>query len=701
MGTRDLNALAVRLADRVAAARRRRFVGRRAELELLRTALADDEPPFAVLHVYGPGGVGKSTLLGEYARLAEEVGARAIRLDGRGLEASPDGFLQGLRVALGLSDGEAALPSLHAEGRSVLLIDTYEQLAPLDGWLRGELLPGLPGRSVVVIAGRSAPAPAWRTEPGWRELVRVLALRNLAPEESRSYLTVRGVPDDQHRAALEMTHGHPLALALVADLLAQQEGRVPLGSEPDPDVVGMLLKRFVDDVPGARRREALEICAHVRTTSEALLARAMGHDAAELFEWLRGLSFVEQGPEGLFPHDAAREALEADLRWRNPERYRALHRRLRELLVSRLGEAKGMEQQRAYFDLLYLHRRSPLMKPYYDWKTLGDAYVEPAATRDWPALLAMAERHEGAESRRIAEHWLRRQPGSFTAFRGAGGAPIGFVAVVALQQATPEDMAADPAARAAWEFAVRYGPARPGEEVALYRYWMGADQLASPTMMSLLSMHSTLHWLTTPRLAWSFLVLPEAAAAHWHPTLTYVNLRRSPEAECAVAGRRYAVYVHDWRAEPAAVWLEVMGERELATDLTVEGIEAQRAVPLVVLSQPDFYEAVRRALREYTRPAQLASSPLLRSRVVTQGADDGAVVEALRRLLREAVEGLEEDRRDEKLGRAVRRTYLQPAATQELAAEALGLPFSTYRRHLTAGVERIAEELWRREVRRN
>ena len=52
-------------------------------------------------------------------------------------------------------------------------------------------------------------------------------------------------------------------------------------------------------------------------------------DAHELFEWLRELSFVETGPSGLFPHDLAREALAAELRWRNPDWYAELHRRAR------------------------------------------------------------------------------------------------------------------------------------------------------------------------------------------------------------------------------------------------------------------------------------------------------------------------------------------------------------------------------------
>src|SRR5919109_5600216 len=90
----------VRLADRMAAARRGRFVGREAELELFRSAFLAAEPPFAVLHIYGPGGVGKTTLLREYARIAAESGRPVVQLDGRNLDSSPPGFLLALRQAL-------------------------------------------------------------------------------------------------------------------------------------------------------------------------------------------------------------------------------------------------------------------------------------------------------------------------------------------------------------------------------------------------------------------------------------------------------------------------------------------------------------------------------------------------------------------------------------------------------------------------
>jgi hypothetical protein len=121
--------------------------------------------------------------------------------------------------------------------------------------------------------------------------------------------------------------------------------------------------------------------------------------------------------------------------------------------------------------------------------------------------------------------------------------------------------------------------------------------------------------------------------------------------------------------------------------------------PLLVLSQPDFDQSVRQALRDLHRPDLLARNPLLRTRLMVDSSGNrepsAAVLETL---VRAAVESLREHPRDDKLFRAVDRTYVRPAATQERAAAALGLPFSTYRRHLTHGVDRLVDRLWNQEV---
>ena len=118
-----------------------------------------------------------------------------------------------------------------------------------------------------------------------------------------------------------------------------------------------------------------------------------------------------------------------------------------------------------------------------------------------------------------------------------------------------------------------------------------------------------------------------------------------------------------------------------------------------MLSQPEFDDAVRQALRDLRRPELLARNPLLRTRLVRDRAgDEEPNVATLEALVGAAVDALAEHPRDDKLWRAVERTYLRPAATQERAAAALGLPFSTYRRHLTQGVDRVVAGLWDQEV---
>jgi hypothetical protein len=123
---------------------------------------------------------------------------------------------------------------------------------------------------------------------------------------------------------------------------------------------------------------------------------------------------------------------------------------------------------------------------------------------------------------------------------------------------------------------------------------------------------------------------------------------------------------------------------------------------VIVLSAEEFSGALRQALQDFTRPNLLVSNPLLRSRLVTERVDadskPGDRAEILREFLRETASRLQTNPRDEKLFRALDHTYFHPAPTQEIAAEKLDLPFSTYRRHLTAGIQRLTEMLWQLEI---
>lgn len=698
---RDLSTTSGTVGERLQRARRRRFVGRAGEVELFRTMLEDPEPRFAVLFVHGPAGIGKTSLLAMFAEVAHGIGVMAVRLDVRTVEPSPPAFLAGLAEALGLPEGAPPLDALGGCGRSVLLLDTYEAAAPLDEWLRERFLPQLPADVLVVIAGRNPPAPAWVGDSGWHELLRVVSLRNLRPEEVRAYLRVEGLAESLQERVLEVTHGHPLALSLFVDVLPQHPGSIEanrfLQLGETPDIVRLLLERFVEcAVPDARHREALEVCAHSRFTTEDLLHQALGgKDASELFSWLRTLSFVEQGSQGLFPHDLARDVLDADLRWRQPGGYAELHRRLRSHIVRRAQESEGVEQQRACTDLLFLHRTNPLVRPFLDWASFGQNYADVLHPGDREPMLAIAERHEGPESAALVAYWLDRQPGAFVVFRTAGGEPTGFVALLSLHQATTDDLAIDPGARAMWAYAVRHGVPTPGEEVMAFRFFMDRDAYQGPSSsFNHWGVRCIQHIVSGHRLAWSFGTLADPDSVE--RMFANLDYHRAPEADYEIGGRHYGVIAHDFRTVSPEAWLDLMGKREIG-----EGAEPAAPPlpsPILTLSQPEFADAVRGALRDLHRPDRLARNPLVSSRIARDRAGGKASAAVLAQLLREAAEMLHADPRDQKLYRSVDRTYLRPAETQERAAEVLDLPFSTYRRHLTRGVERVVGWLWEREL---
>lgn len=688
------------LGERLRAARHARFVGRTAEKELFRSTLQTAELPFAILHIFGPGGIGKTTLLQEFGLICQQFDVPFVYLDVRNVDPTPESFSDALRRTVGLQPEDSFAETIGQYPRYVILIDTYETLTPLDGWLREIFLPQLPENTLIVLAGRDALHPAWRADPGWQSLTRSISLRNLAPQESKDYLARRDVPFEQHPIVLGFTFGHPLALSLVADVFAQRQDTA-FQLETVPDVVKTLLEQFVQKVPGPAHRAALEACALVRLSTESLLSEMlMVNDARELFDWLHSLSFMETGHEGLFPHDLARESLIADLRWRNPEWYTELHRRARKYYMARLQQTFGPAQQRILLDYIYLHRDNPLVRPLFEWKLGGsfstDAMQEPD---DMAALLNMVQHYEGDESARLASYWFSRQPDGVVVFRDEKRHPVGFISMIAIHRTTSDDGEIDPAVRMARSFLQNQAPLRSGEIATLFRFWMAQDTYQDVSaLQSLIFVNIIRHYLSTPGLAYT--LLPCAEPDFWAQGFAYADLIRLPQVDFTVGDRRYGVYGHDWRAVPPLAWLELLGEREIGVH--VEATPPPTVEQVIVLSANEFNLAVQAALRDYPRPDLLRGNPLLRSRLVMEkvgmNAGESERIAALRTLLREAADALQQSPREAKFYRPLYHTYFQPAPTQEQAAELLDLPFSSFRRHLKSGVMRVSEILWAQEI---
>jgi hypothetical protein len=628
-----------------------------------------------VAYLHGPGGIGKSSLVRYAARQAELAGRRVVHVDGRFLDADPRRL------------EEAAAPAC-AEPGAVLLIDTFEQCQPLEAWLRETFLPRLADHTVVVVAGRVAPDPEWSLDPGWAQLFTALALRPLDAAQSHALLAARGVPAEQCGAFVAFAGGSPLALSLAASVLPAAPG-APW--EPTGDVLTTLVERLVGDLPSTVHRRALEVVAQAYVTREPLLRAVLGgEDTDAVFSWLRQLPYIEATPEGLHPHEAVRATLEADLRWRDPERYDDVRVRisLAGLRAVRAAAPDDALLRVAEWMFLFRHRGGP--DDLYNYRTHPHIEDTPLRPEDVPGVLRMAEEAEGPASAAAVEHWVRRQPEAFRVHRHAGwSAPVSFMAILRLDAPLPEDCAEDPVIAAVWELVQTAAPLRPGEHLGIRRFAVqsGGHQRPSP-LMELISRRAIGEEMRTHGRAVTFTVFEDAD--RWGRYLAEAGM---PEvAAVDVGGRRQHVFGRDWRRQTMEHWVQHRA-RAVVTPVATWPSTLARSGPGEQSARAAFAEAVLEALRTWHTPRAFATSVLLNSHLVPPGSADPAA--DLRRAIVTALDALQTDPAGVKAHEALTATYVTACRTHKAAARRLGVPYGTYRRHLALAKERLIEQLLR------
>jgi hypothetical protein len=504
--------VSTRLGDLLDSARRQRFVGRQRELASFDGAL-DGRSPRRVLFVHGQGGIGKTTLLLEFRTRARAAGRTVVLIDGREVDPSPEGVESAVVVALGQQ--RTASPVAQMLTRAVLLVDGYEQLAPIDGWLRSELVPGLSADTVVVLAGRDPPTGSWRTDSGWQHLVAVHRLDHFNTGESSELLARAGVVLSIRPHLVTLGHGHPLTIALLADLAAS--GEVPDTLADAPDLISALLEPLIRDTPSDAHLTGLATCAIAWLTTEDLLRQLVGADAAAVWQWLAGRPFVTTGPRGLFAHDLARDVLDAEFERRSPERYRSYRRLIYEHAVAGLRAGTGLDRQLHAQQLLFLLRNSPLASAISAMRAQGSATVIPARPDEHDQVSSIIGQFEGPTSAELAQAWLSEQPQHLSVVH-TGDRVAGFAYHLLCPSGSVLEHR-DPIVRAVLDHVAREGPIRPGERVGILRYCAGVREhqrdryavLAGPVS-------SIIEWLTRP-LAWSFIVVVNTEYWHAFPRL--------------------------------------------------------------------------------------------------------------------------------------------------------------------------------------
>jgi AAA ATPase-like protein len=619
--------IGARLAERD----RRRFVGRSAELAFLERCLDGDAGASVVL-IHGPGGIGKSTLLRELARRAGATGRRAHFVEGRELAPSPQAL-------------DAALATAHEDTRPLILIDTYEQMAALDGYLRSSALPALPEHALVVIAGRESPDRGW-LEGGWESVAVELELRGLSAEEARQLLAQNGVEDEERlRELIAWAGGSPLALALAGDdaLLApdgRAAGTQPAGAVERPELVRALIRRLAEAELDGPHVGTLAVASIARVTTIDLLRAVLPEaDAVQAYMWLRERSFTEPLGEGIALHELVRQALHADLRHRDRARERDLRRRIADHL-----HAKAVAgHQLLSIDLAHLVENEAIRWG-FSWPP-GRYRIDEVRPGDMEEVRRLLLERRGAERWRHAEPYFAAAPERIAIVRDLADRICGLE--LSVTPANAPALADDDPLLGPWLAHARR--AAPLGGAVLWQ--LAVDLTGDPRsrVQAMLGMSGILRsGLENPRFAYlpidprldDALRFARAAGA-----------RRVPELDYEVGGRVTECHLIDYGpggllgAQLALIYVE-LGLVEPDGSGSREGSAADVSL-----------EAVRDALRNLRVPHQLAGSPLARG--VTQ-EERAASVRAL--IEDAAARAFGETANEQLLARVLERGVLPPPA---------------------------------------
>jgi hypothetical protein len=664
MGRCQAPAVSSTLAERLDARDAQRFVGREQELAFFDSLFVDD-PPAQVVLVHGPGGIGKSTLLREVSRRGTARGWTTRVVEGRDLAPVP-------------GEIETALGAFTDEARPLILFDTYERMAAADGWLRDRLLPTLPARSVVVLAGRTPPEPRW-FQGGWERLAVELELAPLPADAALRLVLAHGLADGPlSRQLVAWADGSPLALALAADAARRDGGTwEPERIHEHPNLVQAILHRLARTELDGGNLDVAAVAAVARTCDAKMLRDVLPDvDPDEAYQWLRERTFSERVGGGVALHEIVRQAMRADLRARAPERERELRRRIADHLYLR-GLRVG---PRTVVDLAEL-----VENPAIRWGFGADG-----STTHRPDLwraedLPIAEQHflakfSGAAWWTATKPILEQAPDRVVAVRDARDVLCG-VAIAVTPQNAPAVAEAD-VCLGPWLAHARATHPET-DEVLIWRDsvdFVAHGDAGSP-ILSILNTAAILRsGLKNPR--WSYIPIdasnPAAVAF-----AKAVNTNHLVHLDVAVEGKVVQCHQVDHGETGMLGGMRAAVYAELGMSPPAPSPRATPAPAPAITVQ-----VVRDALRSLHHPLELATSPLAHGSTTEER---GASVRAE---LQDAVANAFGDSPDEQLlRRIIVRGYLDPSGSHEVAADELHVSRATYFRRLRTASQRVADFL--------
>lgn len=370
------------------------FVPRSEALHIFYQIFVTGELPVKVLHVYGPGGVGKSYLLRAFERFSKQHDILYVQMDQDDYTESPEAFashvLSLLHERVGLYDykqhANESKPhfllrvseELAASRKIIISIDAY-RMSGLDRWLRQVFMNHSAPNVLFVFAGRKKLQDEWETSPAWRKLIKQKEIGHFSETETALFLKQSGIDEPQAVKTLwQFTQGHPLTLSL-ATLTSEEidwSNREAFAIQV-PQILMRLTKVWLQMIIDEELLQIVEAAALFHTFDQSALAAILNQDIrTNLFQELISHSFIKMVKEGWTMHDLMKDAIQVNMKYRNPEYYKILKERLVAYYYKKTITSRSMKDISHFF---YHVGDEAIQSAFFSKHMNVPYYVEPVA----------------------------------------------------------------------------------------------------------------------------------------------------------------------------------------------------------------------------------------------------------------------------------------------------------------------------------
>ena len=606
-----------------------------------------------MLLVHGPGGIGKSTLLETFAGVA-----------------SAEGWSTHAWQAAELIEHEVHIGHLGelaaSADRRLLLVDGCDRVPALMRQLRMRVGKRLAPGSRLVVASREPPEVTWHVQ-GWDAQAQALRVDALDEHDAAELLCRRGVVDSAHRATVvRWSAGHPLALALAADLLRDDPEAIHR-LDVTPDLGGALVRHLLGGTASGQQHLTLAAVAFAGEIDEAALAAALpDHDARGLETWLRGLSFVHAHGSRLRVHDSVREILASAFLAADPERSVLIRRNLADHHLRR-GLARDPA---ALADLAALLRDRQVRTSLVGGEG-REAQATGATPEDVPELMRLVG--GTTEGQGSLARWFEEAPEHVAVTRDQRGDLLGWVIACSVAN-HPVWVVEDPVVGPWLREAAASYPDSFFVRALVDRTWLAEPEAVVPPVISAgQAWFARRLGIATERYCFA------AASPELHgPVMPAAWLHRNGHRRYpGLDVRADGLNVETWFVDHGPGGLIAAAWRTVYAEL---GLAPPEGLPVV-----DVEAAVRDALRNCQDEAALAVNPLARGTTIHERAA------YVRRALASATDrALSSGGHDKSLRRLVELTYLGDDQPIRLTLRELAISRATYYRWLDEATRRIA-----------